>query len=776
MAPEVERRQEMAHTQILLHVLRAKSHIFAFLLLLQSPWALGTSGWGGCLDGQDVFAAVSENSPPLILSPELFGDWTEDSFSWIVRGRDAYWFFLDGTNLWLNTSAEKVLDRETEGAVLMAELVCYEQDTLQSVYRIVVEILNENDNSPVFVDGPVQSAVISELTPVNTVVFKVKATDADNDKIMYTIEQTSPDADYFKLVLPYSGDVVLAKPLDYESKTLLRVVVHASEVTTVEQHRTSTHVSITVQDGDDQYPQFMPCTVLYEEAGARVCVNPTYTANVTEGQQDVVLSFSPGPIYAVDGDSGLSASISYGILTGNADGHFLLNRHTGEMSLTQGFSDRLTTPTLHLQVMAFQDNDPRKYSVAEVKVNVLAHNQFPPVFEKSEYPGFVTMGHGAAALVHTYGNRELVFTVTDKDFNQSTNPMIVFNLSPSSNHRELYTVTKEGLVIAKTSHLNPREKHVIQVRAVDQESGESAFTTVTVEVLAEGQAVPHSKWSEQRLSGCVVGKVFFLCLLGATLGLCVMYLSLWIRKRLQAHRDPLERGSVAQAKHPNVSLRWFQLVSHGSAITQMEDLPFSADDCGTSNPSFSYSDQDSPSQPEQSSTDNNKATESAHENATGSSQDTESLETLLCHTPLRLSEHLSILESASSSPSPPLSPDQVMSRCLAAAEIDKPFYKVPTPPKRTFSPPTSPEQKPVKARLVHIHSSPSDSLCRRKEEMPAEAEPSTSLDNLDHSSPDGLEEDAFFEEERMSPDLLPEDRELLDVMEKCYPVIVTFRK
>ncbi|KAJ0029203.1 hypothetical protein NQD34_004200, partial [Periophthalmus magnuspinnatus] len=229
-----------------------------------------------------------------------------------------------------------------------------------------------------------------------------------------------------------------------------------------------------------------------------------------------------------------------------------IDRHTGEMSLTLGISDKLITPALHLQVMAFQDNDPRKYSVAPVVVRILALNQYPPSFEKSQYSGFVTVGGGTVALVHTYGNRELVLNVIDQDFNQVVNPMIVFSLSPTSNHSKQYTVTKEGLVIAKTSQLRPREKHVIQVRAVDQESGESTFTTVTVEVLAEGQAAPQSEISGQRISGCVVGKALFFCVMAVSLGLSLLYLGAWMKKRLKDHSDPLERGSVAQGKHPNV--------------------------------------------------------------------------------------------------------------------------------------------------------------------------------------------------------------------------------
>uniref|UniRef100_A0AAV2KVZ0 Cadherin domain-containing protein n=1 Tax=Knipowitschia caucasica TaxID=637954 RepID=A0AAV2KVZ0_KNICA len=674
---------------------------------------------------------------------------------------------------------EKVLDRETEGAFLIAELVCYEQDALQSVYRIVVEILNENDNIPIFVDGPVQSAIISELTPVNAIVFKVQATDADNDVIMYTIDQESPDAKYFKVVLPNSGEVVLAKPLDYETKTLLTLVVHASEMSTAEQHSRSALVSITVQDGDDQYPHFLPCTVL-----SHVCVNPTYTANVTQGQQDLVLSFSPGPIHAVDGDRGLSSSISYDILSGNDEGHFQINRYSGEMSLTQGSSDRLSSPVRHLQVMAFQDDDPRKYSVVAVVVYVVARNQFPPVFEKSQYPGFVTVGPGTAALVHTYGDRELVLTVTDQDFNQSVNPMIVLSLSPSTTHTSAYSVTKEGLLIANTGQLVPGQRHGIQVRAVDQESGESIFTTVTVEVLAEGQAVPYSERSSNRLSGCVVGKAFFVCLLALALGLCGFYLCLWIRRRLQEHEEPLERGSVAQAKHPNVSLRCFQLVSHGSTMPLTEDRPFSTDDCGTSNPSFSDFDQDGLSHHEAP-----NSYDLAHTCDQASSQDTEkmsenmSLETLPCDSPLCAAE--ACPTPTPSPPSSPSSPAQLHSRRLVEAHIDKPLYKVVTPPTRSYShplnprsPAPSPELLPVRAHLVHIHSV--KEATEGEGDDRREVEPCTSLDNSDNSShgapSHGLKENMEAFRDTASPELLSDEEELLNVLERCYPVMITFRK
>lgn len=65
---------------------------------------------------------------------------------------------------------------------------------------------------------------------------------------------------------------------------------------------------------------------------------------------------------------------------------------------------------------AYQDNDPRKYSVATVEVRVLAVNNFHPVFEMAKYQGFVTVEKASASLVNTYGNRALMLHVQDRDF------------------------------------------------------------------------------------------------------------------------------------------------------------------------------------------------------------------------------------------------------------------------------------------------------------------------------------------------------------------------
>ncbi|KAM3609120.1 uncharacterized protein V6R79_009918 [Siganus canaliculatus] len=563
-----------------------KALICLLLVLLSGHTATGMSGWGGCLDGQDVYGSIKENSLLGEVVAELMVETTMDGIQWRLDGKDAHWFFLDNNNIRLNASADKVLDREAEGPLLLADLLCFEDNTLQTTYRVLVEILNENDNLPAFADDTVLSLIISELTPVDTVVFTVQAKDADEDKIIYSIDQSSPDAKYFKIDLPNSGKVVLSKPLDYETKTLLTVTIHAAEMNTAEHFNTSTNITITVLDGDDQYPQFLPCTLLFQDETSHICTSPVYTVNVTEGEEDMVLNFSPGPIHAVDGDKAISSQVNYAILSGDDDGRFLIDRATGEMKLIQGVTDRLITPVLRLQVMAYQDDDPRKYSVATVLVQVLGVNNYLPEFDKAEYRGFVIAGNSPASLVNTYGSKALMLHVKDQDFSHSFNPRIHFTFSPASNHTDIYQITQEGLLITRTNQLKPTQKHVLAVMAVDQESGDAAFTTVVVEVLPEGQSIPLNPLGDDRLIGCTVGKALFLSMVFTTVIGCILSLGMWLKRKQKGKRNPLERGCVAQGKHPNVSLRWFQLLSHRN----VEEVPHKKEEYGTCNPSFSFSD------------------------------------------------------------------------------------------------------------------------------------------------------------------------------------------
>ncbi|XP_071358635.1 cadherin-related family member 5 isoform X2 [Trachinotus anak] len=526
-----------------------------------------------CLGGSDIFASVKENSPmgQFISNITIRGDPGANAVRLCLTGDNASWFYLEGRTIRLNTSLSRVLDREVQGSVLIAELTCYEDDVIQSQFRILVEIVNENDNRPNFLQETIQPFTISELTAVNSVVFTVKAVDADGDMISYIIDQSSCDAWFFRIDLPNSGKIVLNKPLDYETRTHLELIIWAQESNTVQKFNTSTVLTVNIEDGDDQYPRFLPCTPV--SPGVPVCMNPTYTTNITQKHQDLVLEFSPGPIRAEDGDRGIDTPLIYSILSGDDQGRFVINKKTGELRLTRAVDNRRLMPNFTLNIMVCQVDDRLKYSVASVVVRVLYENMFPPVFNRTTFKGFIIQSSSPASIVSTYGNLVLQIQVSDRDFSDGLNPNIHYSLHPQSG---LYQVTQRGVLIARTDQLHAFDRHVLQVVARDEESGEEVSASVDIEVLQRGQAVPRGAFTEQQMFGDVdsrlaggIAAMILLMFLSALLFLLVQTVK---RRRLQ--RDPEEHTAVALEKHPNVRLLCFHMVSSSRPVYSLDDSSY----------------------------------------------------------------------------------------------------------------------------------------------------------------------------------------------------------
>ncbi|XP_031697587.1 cadherin-related family member 5, partial [Anarrhichthys ocellatus] len=387
------------------------------------------------------------------------------------------------------------------------------------------------------------------LTAVNSVVFTVKAVDADGDMISYIIDQSSRDPEFFRVDLPNSGNIVLNKLLDYETRTRLQVIIWAQEANTVEKSNTSAVLTVNIEDGDDHYPHFLPCTPV--SPAVPVCMNPTYTTNITQKHQEAVLEFSPGPIRAEDGDRGINTTLIYSILSGGDRGRFVINNRTGEIRLTRAVTARHQEANVTLSVMVCQEDDQLKYSVVSVLIRVLSENTFPPIFNRTTFKGFIVQNSSPASIVTTYGNQVLQIQASDRDFSDGLNPNIHYSILPASG---LYQVTNGGVLIARTDQLHAFDRHILQVVARDEESGEEASASVNIEVLQRGQSVPRGAFTEQQMFGDVDSRLAggitaMILLLFLSAGL---FLLLRTVKRRRVQRNPDDQNaSPSVGKHPN---------------------------------------------------------------------------------------------------------------------------------------------------------------------------------------------------------------------------------
>ncbi|NXK69790.1 CDHR5 protein, partial [Sylvietta virens] len=286
--------------------------------------------------------------------------------------------------------------------------------------EILVTILNENDNSPVFAQ-PNLTRDIPEDTKVDTAIVareEVSASDADLDTIYYELSTTVQDTDgYFAIRGVNNPEIYLQKALDYDKFNLTTLLLYARDrpVTSLDPTKTATAtITITIKQSDTRAPWFLPCTRLRNDTS--VCISSPYSGrvNISEMSTDPLL-LEPGPIYAVDPDYTISDRIVYSIVGGNTDEVFSVEADTGNLTMNK----IVTSPdSFLLQVMATQVNNIRKYSVATVKIKVINKSNFPPYFEKRVYNGMVFVGLPRRSFVYQAGDPStpLVITAVDEDF------------------------------------------------------------------------------------------------------------------------------------------------------------------------------------------------------------------------------------------------------------------------------------------------------------------------------------------------------------------------
>ncbi|XP_048581448.1 cadherin-23 isoform X2 [Nematostella vectensis] len=270
---------------------------------------------------------------------------------------DMGYFSIDGISGEIKT-AEK-LDREAKEIYRFYVNATDDGDArLSSQAEVVVNVLDVNDNPPVFPSDSIQLA-IHEDTAVGSVIGQLQASDKDkeeNAKLEYKITQNNTD---IFAVEAMSGTLTLVKPAKDAVNQNISFVVTCKDHGRA-QHTASLRVSVFVfpvnQNAPKIYPRHMVVSV-YE--------------NASKG--DMVAS-----INATDADS--HDQLLYTILAGG-DGRFQLNSSTGVLSVVEQL-DRESTAQYKLFVLV-QDRQSLPYSdYGEVDITVIDVNDNQPQLSK----------------------------------------------------------------------------------------------------------------------------------------------------------------------------------------------------------------------------------------------------------------------------------------------------------------------------------------------------------------------------------------------------------
>lgn len=212
--------------------------------------------------------------------------------------------------------------------------------------HIVVEIIDENDNSPQFTHSSYQAS-LDENTLVGSSVLKVAATDPDKGKngfVTYTIANSGPLP---FTIDPFTGIISTSEHLDYElMKRLYHLRVWASDSGTPFSQVSECPVTITLNNINDNIPLF-----------ERVGCNATVPLDLPVGHTIAELS-------AIDVDE--LQQLRYIIEAGNDLQVFSIDSVSGAIILKQPIPLRAGSFTL--RVVATDGKHRSKASVVRITV------------------------------------------------------------------------------------------------------------------------------------------------------------------------------------------------------------------------------------------------------------------------------------------------------------------------------------------------------------------------------------------------------------------------
>lgn len=250
---------------------------------------------------------------------------------------------------------------------------------------VVVQVVDVNDNAPMFVSTPFQATVLENVAIGHSVIH-IQAIDGDsgeNARLEYRLTDTTPGFPFS--INNSTGWVTVSEELDRETTEFYTFGVEARDHG-VPVMSSSASVSITVLDVNDNVPTF---------------TEKVYSLKINE---DAVVGTSVLTVTAVDRD--VNSVVTYQISSGNTRNRFAITSQSGGGLIT------LALPLDYKQerqyVLTVTASDGTRYDTAQVFINVTDANTHRPVFQSANYQVFLSEEKPVGSTV-------VVISATDED-------------------------------------------------------------------------------------------------------------------------------------------------------------------------------------------------------------------------------------------------------------------------------------------------------------------------------------------------------------------------
>ncbi|XP_034721891.1 protocadherin Fat 3a isoform X3 [Etheostoma cragini] len=341
------------------------------------------------------------------------------------------------------------LDREERNLYIIN--VTASDGLFVSQATVEVTVIDTNDNSPIC-DQAVYNASVPEDVPVNSVLLRVGATDADvgtSAWIQYSLH--GPGSQDFSMD-PDTGEIKSSMTLDHEMTPYYRLV---SQATDGGGRWCRAEVQLAVTDVNDNPPIF---------------TLSQYTASVYE---DTATKALLTRIQAIDPDeAGLGRMVVYS-LADSAGGSFSIDRTSGIVVLER-ILDREVQSAYQITVHASDQGSPLPLSsLVNVTITVLDINDNPPVFERRDQLATVPEDVGV-------GTEVLRVYAASKDI--GTNAEISYSIRSGNEHGKFQIHPLTGaILVAQPLDYETCRDYFLTVEARDGGTPPlSAITTVNI--------------------------------------------------------------------------------------------------------------------------------------------------------------------------------------------------------------------------------------------------------------------------------------------------------
>ncbi|XP_044803502.2 protocadherin gamma-A6 isoform X17 [Bubalus bubalis] len=364
---------------------------------------------------------------------------------------------------------ERALDRE-EQAIHRLVLTATDggDPARSSVARILVTVLDANDNAPVFTQ-PVYRVNVPENLPVGTPVLSVNATDQDEGvhaEVTYSVVRiTEKISKTFRLNV-LTGEISTSAILDYEDTSFYELDIEARDGPGLQDRA---KVLITILDVNDNVPEVV----------------------VTSGSRLVAESTPPGTVIILfqvyDRDSGLNGLVTCSIsrslpfeLEKSVDNYYRL--------VTSTVLDREQVSTYNITVTATDKGMPPLSTEMLISLNVADINDNPPAFPHTSYSVYIPENNPRGASI---------FSVSAHDPDNRENAQVTYSLAedtiqgvPLSSYISINSDT--GILYALHS-FDYEQFRDLQFRVIASDSGDpplSSNVSLSIFVLDQNDNTP----------------------------------------------------------------------------------------------------------------------------------------------------------------------------------------------------------------------------------------------------------------------------------------------